>query len=187
MKLSILICSMEKRAESFHRLLRELTRQAETDFDNIEITFEVDNGEMSIGEKRNKLLKRAHGDYICFIDDDDEISEDYIELILDAVESEPDCVGFRLAYYEDGIEQGIAHHSIKYSEWRTKKLEYGGQFFERTPNHLNPIKRDIALRVDFPEVDHGEDHAWSSQIRQFLKTEVDIPEVIYHYKHVSKK
>ena len=188
MSLSILICSLTTRHESFHNLLKRLSVQSadHPHKEDLEILFEIDSGKMSVGEKRNKLLQRANNKYVCFIDDDDLISPDYISLIMAAIRHEPDCVGFRLAYYEDGIEQGIAHHSIKYTEWATKKKD-DKVFYERTPNHLNPIKHDIALRSKFPEVDHGEDHAWSAEIRQFLKTEVDIPEVIYFYKHITQK
>lgn len=182
MKLSILICSLKEREKSFLGLLESLSSQIEDDF-KVEVLHEIDNREMDIGTKRNKLLDRATGEYLCFIDDDDEISENYVVNIIEAIKNNPDCVAFKLKYYEDGVFKGIAHHSIKYDSWRNKQLEYGEMFYERTPNHLNPIKSEIAKRVKFPECNFGEDHAWSNSIYQYLKTESEIEEPVYFYKY----
>ncbi len=42
-----------------------------------------ENGGLS--DARNYGLKRASGDYICFIDGDDYIEQDYVELLLDSI------------------------------------------------------------------------------------------------------
>ena len=34
---------------------------------------------MSVGEKRNKLIHMAKGEYFSFIDDDDLVSEEYVD------------------------------------------------------------------------------------------------------------
>lgn len=182
MKLSILICSLKSREISFLRLLKSINEQV-IDDSEVEILYDIDEGEMSIGEKRNKLLDRATGDYLCFIDDDDQISKDYVSQILTAIREKPDCIGFKLKYYEDNKYKGTAHHSIKYDSWQNRQIEYGEMFFERTPNHLNPIKSEIAKLVKFPEQDFGEDHAWSNEVKQYLKDEVDIDKPIYFYKY----
>ena len=184
-KLSILICSVVDRKEQFMNLISELKRQ--TYEKPVEVISYIDDRNVPVGEKRNKLLNDAIGDYIAFIDDDDEVSDRYVDLILEAIKEGSDCVGLRLEYWDDGIKKGIAEHSIKYSEWKTKTIEYDTYFFERTPNHLNPIKRLIAQKAKFPEVNHGEDHAWSNEIRPYIATEEMVEPILYYYKHVSDK
>jgi glycosyltransferase involved in cell wall biosynthesis len=63
----------------------------------VEVITEVDNKQITTGAKRNNLLNKAQGKYICFIDDDDHISNDYLRLILEAIESDADCIATTVA------------------------------------------------------------------------------------------
>lgn len=184
-KLSILICSIVERKDQYINLMTELQNQIKDK--PVEVISYVDDCNITVGEKRNSLLEKAKGDYTAFIDDDDEVSTRYVDLILEAIKDGPDCVGLRLEYWDDGVKKGVAEHSIKYHEWKTKSLEYETYFFERTPNHLNPIKRLIAKKAEFPLVNHGEDHAWSNEIRAYISTEEMVEPILYYYKHVSEK
>jgi hypothetical protein len=49
------------------------------------------------------------------------------------------------------------------------------------PNHVNAVRREYALQVRFPEINHAEDHQYSKDLQQYLKTEGKIEGVIYHY------
>ena len=86
-KLSILICSVQDRdrEENLKNIEHELKDQICKNYaENIvEILIEKDNREMSVGRKRNVLIDKAKGEYVCFIDDDDFISKDYLNIILD--------------------------------------------------------------------------------------------------------
>lgn len=181
MKLSILICSLNSRGNYLTNLLALLKQQLT---DDVEVIIEKDNGEMTIGEKRNKLVQQAKGKYIAFIDDDDEISRDYVSKILKAIESEPDCCSLTGVITWDDTNPEIFEHSLKYKEWRTtdNPIKY-----ERNPNHLNAIKRSIAIKYDFIPVSHGEDRDWSMRILGDLTTEAQIDGVIYHYKFRTNK
>jgi len=191
-RLSILICSILERAKLLHRLLVCLKPQVT---DEVEIITEIDNCEMSIGEKRNKLLLRASGDYVAFIDDDDLVSGDYISKILTATKTSPDCCSL-----QGEISHVITIHTKKTSQQRTRiikrrqrvnhvffhSIEYDHWFedcgvYYRCPNHLNAIKRDIALQVGFPSKNSGEDHDFSTQVFPLLKTEAKIEGTIYYY------
>ena len=114
MKLSILICSLEKRHLQLQSLLEEIQTQillcdATT---IVEVITEVDNKQITTGAKRNNLLNKASGKYICFIDDDDHISNDYLRLILEAIESDADCIA------TTGIFSINGGHPVK---WRLSK------------------------------------------------------------------
>lgn len=186
-KLSILICTMYNREGYFNRLLTKLREQ---ESDEIEIHYEIDNGEISIGEKRNKLLKKSRGDYVAFVDDDDMVSDDYVEKIINSInKSQPDVIGIHLLMTVDGQHEERTYHSLKYDHWydepdpdRPGKIRYF-----RNPNHINPVKRELALKVMFPTKDVGEDRDYSKDLLQYLKTEEYIEEPIYYYLYRSKK
>lgn len=138
---------------------------------------------MTIGEKRNRLMEMAVGEYIAFIDDDDEIGPTYFDKVLGAIElHHPDVIGLMgIMRWQKTRTKQINYrfyHTIKNRDWFESK-----RGFERPPNHLNPIKRDIAVRFPFLDVNHGEDKDWSLRIAQegVLVTEVMVDEPIYYY------
>ena len=105
MKWSILICTLENRKHFLERLLNILLPQigeyaVECDVYTgaVEIRILRDNKEMAVGEKRNKLIHMAQGEYFSFIDDD--ISDDYIQTLLTASK---DVMTFKTAQYINGV------------------------------------------------------------------------------------
>ena len=182
-KLSILICHLQTRKNFYKRLLIRLAMQMSPE---VEILTETDDGTLSVGEKRNKLLENAIGDYICFIDDDDMISEDYIPLILKAIEHEPDVVGIHLYHIEDGKLVGKTEHSLSHKNWSENHIGFFKRYY-RNPNHINPVKRTLALKTKFPLISFGEDKEYSKNLLPLLKKEVFIPEYIYQYRFLTNK
>lgn len=172
-RLSLLIPTLNNRSKLCERLTSKIIDQLTTE---VEMMLLPDDGQRTIGEKRNALLEAAVGDYVAFIDDDDMISDDYIQRVLTALEGSPDCASLNGFIYQKGGKKRVFTHSIKYEGWYTKdEVDF------RTPNHLNAIKRELAVMVGFPEINNGEDHQFSKDIRPMLKTEGEITEVIYHY------
>lgn len=186
MKLSILIPTLNSRFNYFNNLMKILAPQQITG--EVEIIYLKDDGELSIGEKRNQLLKKAIGDYVCFVDDDDEVSKNYVSNILKAIEQKPDCCSITGVMTWDGIRPELFCHSIKYKAYKTN-TNNEPIIYERYPNHLNPIKRSIAIKYLFVPINHGEDTEWATQIFNAgeLKTEAEITEVMYHYKYRTNK
>lgn len=178
MKLSILIASMPLRKWKLNRLLAILEPQIR---DHVEVIVDT-SMDYNIGTKRNKLLDRAKGDYIVFIDDDDLVSENYVDKILTATEGNPDCIGISGTITTNGKNEKQWHISKEYGTWYTKNTVY-----YRTPNHISPVKREIALKIRFPEISFGEDAVYSRNIHPHLKTENLVTGNIYHYKYRSKK
>jgi len=170
--LSILICHLPHRIHELERLMDCL--QPSRFSESVEMC--IDDGEGSIGEKRNRLIDKAKGEYIAFIDDDDTVSDNYLELCIESLKVKPDCVGITGTIMYQGTER-VFKHSIQYACWYTGS---NGTFY-RTPNHLNPIKKVYALKARFPEIMSGEDITYSKRIRPMLKKEVMIKDPIYFY------
>ena len=181
--LSILICSLYSRSRQLGELMKVLGPQCAGRGD-VEVIVDLDDGENSIGKKRNHLVSMATKKYCCFVDDDDMVSTDYASLILDAICSGgPDCVGM-CGHLMEGDKLGWQfRHSITVGRWCKDKKNH---VYFRTPNHLNPIKTEIVRRHPFPEINHGEDRSFSDSVRKNLRTEVFIEKPIYFYKQGNK-
>lgn len=182
--LSILICTIESRREKFLKLVSSLERQISTN-DNyanyVEIISDCDNKQLTIGAKRQKLLEKAKGEYIVFIDDDDSIPDFYIHEIVKASKSKPDCIGFLI----DCDIEGAKHKAIasnKYSDW-SENLD--GYKYNRTTYHKTPVRREIALQIGFKNERFGEDYDYSKRLKEsgLLKFEEFIPLVMYYYNY----
>lgn len=172
------ILHLPKRKQSYDALINELNKQIVecNSQEIIEIVTETDDGRLSVGTKRNKVLDKANGEYVCFIDDDDMVTPIYVSKILNALQSKPDVVelvGF------------LPHHNLPFIH----NLKCGGHFRKdgiqfRTPNHLNTIKTEIAKKIRYVEISHGEDQDYSHRLWQsgLMKTEELIHERMYIYQ-----
>lgn len=189
MKLSILIPTLSSRSEQCLTLVDKLLDQVERGnyIGLVEVVTLYDSGEKPTGQKRNELIQMAKGDYVCFVDDDDEVSANYIDLIMEGIAHEPDCCSLKGVYTVDGNNPEVFEHSLKYNAWRTN--DTGVPKYERYPNHLNVVKKSIANQVKFPEIVFGEDKAWSDEVHSLglIKDEYYIDNVLYHYKFVTNK
>jgi len=191
MILSILIPSLVSRKQHLDLLCSYISNQihqymVDKKIDvNVEILCQIDNGEATIGQKRNDLLNNAKGEYLCFIDDDDRISSNYISLVLEAIKNNPniDCIGFIQDYLVDGKEQiggSKVCISLKYNQW---DLNVDGYLAVRTPHHLTPIKRQICIDAGgYKNLDKAEDLDFSNRVYPLLKNEYFINETLYYYQ-----
>lgn len=180
MILSILICTLPERAEKLKRLLDILRPQITAD---VEILTDDRGRHITTGQKRNELLHRAKGIYSVFIDDDDIVSHDYIEKVLQASRHNPDCITFRGYMTTNGFNR--VNFVLRLGE----KYEERNGIYYRFPNHIVPIKTQIGRQVAFENITHGEDYKWALQIkdRNLLKTEFYIDSELYHYDYITKK
>jgi hypothetical protein len=161
--LSILTPTLPERRESLCRLADVLRPQIQAAEGAVAVLTLEDCGERPTGEKRQRLLEQARTPYVAFVDDDDLVSSDYVPRILDALADGPDVVGFRLRRFVDGALEGYAVHSLSAGRWHTERGE-GLTLYERTPNHLNPIRRELALSVGYRPMSVGEDADYSNRL-----------------------
>lgn len=180
-KLSILIPTLVERADMFERLTNALYAQVDALPDpkdqghvtQVEILILVDNREISIGMKRNKLLQMAKGDYTVFVDDDDRVWADYVPLILEKADGVPDCISITCLLTTENAKPQLARWK-KYPELDTTVGTFGCC-------HICPIRRSIAITVPFIDAGYGEDIQWTERIAPLLKTVTVIPQPCYQY------
>lgn len=143
--------------------------------------------EITTGEKRNNLIESANGTYTVFLDDDDEVHPHYIALIVDQIGAHPDVITFNGWMTNNGIHQ--ADWEIRLGHpYINRPTPEGKDYYLRWPNHLVPMRRELIKDFKFQHVTLGEDFEWSKRIHEsgVLKTEIVIPEKMYHYKFTTK-
>ena len=149
--------------------------------DKIEIMVNADDGEKSVGQKRNEILYTSNGRFISFVDDDDFICDKYVQWIVNCIEHSRrlDSIGFTGKYYIDGVPHMTFKHANAYGgNYR------GSDMIQYRPcNHLNPVRTSIAQKIGFPDKNHGEDSDYSDRLLEskLIKTEMIIRPVLYHY------
>jgi len=186
---SILICTIPIRKARFNHLVTGLLMQI-NDLglqDEIEILWldDVPGQKATIGQKRQDLLHQSQGKYVCFIDDDDDVAYDYVRIIYNELLKEPDVIGITGIMTVNGKQRTARKfvHSSRYKSYFEKNHVY-----YRCPNHLNPMRRDIALSVPFEYKSHREDTEWALKLcatNPYTK-ELFIEKPIYFYKYIIK-
>lgn len=181
--LTIAIPTIEKRKIIFNELHDELKKQSLPYGDLIEIIYLRDNGEMSIGNKRNELNNLSNGKYVIQWDDDDWIMEGGIDLIMEGIKSDVDVVSFN--QWCDIEQWGKLRYFHKYCSLKytppNNKIDYENAIINFTPDQKNAIKTKIAKQIKFYDLNHAEDSYYMRDILPLLKTEHYINEFIYLY------
>jgi glycosyltransferase involved in cell wall biosynthesis len=183
MDISILIPTMNSRRALFEDVLRQVRRQiADTPEIKAEVLWEADNGEMTLGAKRNVLMDRCSGKYHCFVDDDDVLAPYFLKTFVPMIQSgiDYDCASFVGAHYDKGKFVKMFNHALVYKEWFETPERY-----YRCPSPMNLIKTSIVRQVRYHDIRNTEDHEFSMRLMRtgLLNNEFQINpnRPIYHY------
>jgi len=179
--LSILILTLPTRIDLYSRLIKSLNQQVIENnlMHRVQILTLGDTKEISVGEKRNILLNKSIGRYVCFIDDDDVIATNYLSVIMSALNSNADVITFCGDYVENEIRTPFSISMVHRGNFNEPNMFY------RLPNHLCPVKREIALSCQFTDKNFGEDSDYAEKINNYLKNEYHIQEKLYFYMYDS--
>lgn len=171
---SILIATLARRGEKLLGLLSALQPQM---LPGVEVVAYRNHGERPLGDIRQALVEEAAGEYVSFIDDDDRPAELLVPSVLPLLDG-VDYVGWRMQAYIDGQPLKPTFHSLRYREWSE-----GPTAYFRDVSHLNPVRRELALKADFRRAVPPEDVSWSDQMRPYVETENYTGDdwIAYHY------
>jgi len=177
--LSVVICSVPERIGYLSRLFARLVPQTKNK--PVEILVITDNRSMSIGDKRQHLQELARGKYICHVDDDDMISEDFIDTLLDKIrESNYDCINYICMVSINGGPQKACYYSKDYTHTNLEDR------YLRKPNCRCCYKTEVALKHKFSGLEFGEDDEWGARASKDIKSECNIDKVLYYYEYLQK-
>ena len=175
--LSILIPTLPTRIDEYYRLMKMLLNQIKQhNLENrVQILSICDTKDISVGEKRNMLINSSNGRYVCFIDDDDIVSDDYLIQIFRAIESNADVITFCGEYVENELRTPFSISRVHRGNYNEAGMLY------RLPNHLCPVKREIAVSCLFTHKNFGEDSDYADKINQHITNEFHIQDKLYFY------
>lgn len=185
MKLSILIPTLpDDRSRTFlKRMNLILDRQIARHHGQVEKCIDDRGKHIPTGTKRNDLINYASGDYHVFVDVDDWVASNYVDLIMEGIEKGVDVVTMQGWMTTNG-----GHHVDWIIKLGERYEERGGKYY-RFPNHLCAFRSDLVSHIKFPAIWKGEDFQWAKKVHdsKVLKTEHHIEKQIYHYMYVSSK
>jgi glycosyltransferase involved in cell wall biosynthesis len=191
--LSILTPTIPERRKKFNKLFTKLAIQIydlqknHPTLGEVELSYDDSekylNGGLSIGKKRESLLQRATGKYVCYLDDDEDIAPNYVETLVRLCHQDKDVVTFRnltkTAYYWTIIDMSLNH--------RTDEEANPNYIIRRKPWHINPIRSVLAKMHSFEDTNYGEDAAWMNKVLKHCLTEAHTDMVLHCYNHSSSK
>ena len=174
---SVLIPTIPGREASLMRLVESIREKVGRICPAVRIEFclAFDNRETSVGMKRQQLVQGAKGRYCSFIDDDDEITDAYVEDLYSTIQG---------SYPVMRLRGQISPYTFTHSLDNTLNSPMArGDVFLRPPNHLNPVMTDVAKLIHYKDAVRGEDLDWTIRMARagFLTHEYRSDESRIHY------
>lgn len=202
--LSVLIPSVPSRVAKMSALFAKL--QAQIGDLPVEVLCLLDNKKRTVGRKRGDLVAAARGIYVAFVDDDDDVSDDYIAKLVAAIRKEtasppilwPEVIVFKqrctfvnakcISCLEIDGPPFVIDHSIRYEMGQVHQYPDGTwKDIQRKPWHHNAWRADIAKSELFPDTNFGEDGGWVSKLWPKVTHEALIDGPPLHYYQFNGK
>ncbi len=137
------------------------------------------NGGLSIGKKRESLVQRATGKYLCFLDDDDTVSPNYIETLVRLCNQDQDVCTFRSLIKLEKY-WGIVNMKLAYLVNDQFSAEHT---IRRPPWHICPVRSEFAKLYGFENINNAEDFKWFEKVLSHCTTESHTDRILFQYNH----
>lgn len=191
LQLSIVMITIPERASVFNKLHRKLSHQIRycheihPTLGDVEIvkvvTPRVKDGGPSIGAKRQMGLDDSKGAYVCWLDDDDDVSPDYVEVLLRLAYQNKDVLTFsNLSRFND------FWCVVRMSLSTVKDEQVKPGIVNRRPYHVCGWRRELAKRVSFEDLNKDEDTGYISKLIPYCTTEAHSENIIHEYNRITK-
>jgi glycosyltransferase involved in cell wall biosynthesis len=123
-------------------------------------------------QSRKTGLLKAVGDYVWFVDGDDWIEEDSLEVLFSHIVSNhyPDCVALSVWSYSENFSNCSKNDIIESWILNGPYVVWG-----------RVVKRDVLLKIDFPIVSYCEDHYITVQVGYYSNSFSFLNRRLYRY------
>jgi hypothetical protein len=175
-QLSILTSTIPGRETQLAKLIAKIEKQiGDAPVEHLVLR---DNRRRLNGAKRQALVDIARGDYWAFVDDDDDVSDDYVSSLLTAIKSNADVITFKQQAIYNGLESEVV-----FGINNTDHPFNPGGITLRAPWHVCAWRRERVADCVFGDMAYNEDTVWCMQARQRLRTGKHIDRVLHIYRH----
>lgn len=183
--LSVLIPSIPRRLAKLQGLIACLEAQSHP---QLEVLCLIDNCTRSLGEKRNALIREAHGKFIANIDDDEMLSDDYFARLLPLLHEDVDLIAYDATVSLNGSPPFRVITGMGFENEQPKHLPGGGYSgIRRTPWHWCAWRRELALKCKFPEWHDGaEDAYFLRQALPLVKSWRKLDAAVFHHRYDAR-
>jgi glycosyltransferase involved in cell wall biosynthesis len=183
--------TIPERSESFQKLKTKVQSQIDycqkyhPTLGQIEIV-EVNSpkfkdGGDSIGRKRQKGLELSKGEYVCWLDDDDNISPDYVETLVRLANKGADVCTFNNISKFDNFWMVVKMH------FKTKLDDQAKPgIINRRPYHVCAFRRGVLEGVNFPDANWDEDTGFIKQALKNCRTFAHSDNILHEYNRTTK-
>lgn len=185
--LSILMPALSFREQTLAQKIRMQIESLGSQRHCVEFLTDIDSGEKTSGQKRQSLFEASSGDRVCFVDDDDDVHEKYVEELAkhSVFWSEHSVLTFKLKMTSTR-RQGPSRLHHRHEVWKFGLWKDNRKAGMMSANHLCAWKREIAATVAWdPELGYADDQMWYQPLLNHPSlrlTEKHIDEVLYNYK-----
>ena len=179
--LTILVPTVPNRISYFYpRIMKQLLDQTKNN-DNVEIIAFFDNKKRTIGKKRDEMLKLAQGKYLTFVDDDDRLSDNYVNEIMNAIKNnDVDCIVYNTeTFIETTNKTVLCKYGVEFT--KTGYINDENTEWRGKPAHTMVWKTSIAKKHPFLNMSNGEDYNWVNRAYLDIKTQYRIDKILYYY------
>lgn len=192
LQLSILIATLPEYEKMFTKLYNNLASQitmcqtVHPTLGDVEIVVNAGKrhteGGLSIGKKREALVKEAKGRYLCFLDYDETISPEYVEQLLRLCYQDADVCTFRVLV-KMGTFWTVVDMKLENKENEQITPE---RIVNRPPWHVCAVRSVYAKMFEFPDLSNAEDFVWMEDVLTLCKTEAHTDRILYQYNHLHE-
>jgi hypothetical protein len=147
---------------------------------DVEIFVLLDNRALSIGAKRKSLLDIARGRHFAFLDSDDRVADDFVDVVLACVSADTDLLIYRTIAEISGAPDCLCDYEIG-----SARIHSGNPWthYVGPPAHHHVWRTDLVRDIPFPDQNVGEDFAWTAQAQTCVKNYVKTDRVLYYYRY----
>lgn len=187
-KLTIGIPSLPSRSRKYLEPLVAKLESQIGDIKDVEILIISDNKTMTVGRKRSLLFNIAQGRYVCQIDDDDDISDDFISTLRETINNDTDVDV--ICYNQEASMNGtiwVVETSLNHDQnhpFDQMKVDSNGKPVpcKRPPWHWCAWRKDLVKNIPFGDSNTQEDTVFVIEALKQAKTQIVIPKILCKYR-----
>ena len=145
---------------------------------------------MGIGETRNRIMEEARGNYLFFVDADDTITPDTIEMMVNVAKEYDAQVVMasydKIDYVDDTIKKNRYQLPSMVFQEENAFAIYAFHKYGALQANIWNVLMDLRLiresGIRFVDTDFGEDMVFKYELVQYVTRAVLLPAVTYHYR-----